>query len=188
MMKTNVLIVLTIIFGLSFDAATQARAAQDDARLDTLFGKLQVVTQAHDARIIELAIWEVWGQSGSATVDLLMQQAAQAMASRDDEHALNMLNTVVEQMPGFAEGWNKRATLYYMMGRMEESLADIERTLELEPRHFGALSGLGLVNSALGDDKAAYEAYQRALKVNPHLAHAKSEARRLRKKVKGEGI
>lgn len=165
-----------------------ARAAQDDARLDTLFGKLQVAGEANSAQRIEMTIWRVWSESGSATVDLLMQQASKAMARRDDAKALLLLNNIIDQMPGFAEGWNKRATLYYMMGRMAESRADIERTLELEPRHFGALSGLGLVNIELGNEKAALEAYQRALKVNPHLSHAKAELKRLLKKVKGQGI
>jgi tetratricopeptide (TPR) repeat protein len=179
-------IVLLCLLPMVF--AGPLRAAQDDARLDTLFGQLQVVTEAQSARLIELAIWQVWSESGSATVDLLMEQASNAMSRRENARALERLDAIVEQMPNFAEGWNKRATLFYMMNRMEQSRADIERTLQLEPRHFGALSGLGLVNSALGNDKAAYDAYQRALKVNPHLSHAQAESKRLKKKVKGEGI
>jgi tetratricopeptide (TPR) repeat protein len=178
----------TLVILLSPGISGPAGAAQDDVRLDTLFGELQVVTEANSAHIIQMTIWRVWSESGSDTVDLLMQQASKAMSRRDNAKALLLYNSIVDQMPGFAEGWNRRATLYYMMGRMEESRADIERTLELEPRHFGALSGLGLVNISLGNEKAAYDAYQRALKVNPHLSHAKAESKRLRKKIKGEGI
>lgn len=166
--------------------AGPARADQNDERLDELFGQLQVIETPHEARLIESVIWQVWLESGSPTVDLLMGEAMAAMSEDRPVEALGLLNSIVEQKPDFAEGWNKRATLYYVLGRYEESIADVERTLALEPRHFGALGGLGLIFDQLDDDAGALDAYERALKVNPHLPHARARIDSLRQKVRGQ--
>jgi tetratricopeptide (TPR) repeat protein len=156
--------------------------------LDSLFGALHATTEAGEARRIERQIWQLWIASGSDTIDLLMHRGAQAMAQGDYQVALDMFDRIVELDPEFAEGWNKRATLYYLMGAFEASVADIQRTLGLEPRHFGALSGLGMIYSALDDDERALKAYRKALEANPHLSGARAAVIRLRKKLKGEGI
>lgn len=165
-----------------------AQADQNDPRLDTLFGLLQDEEAEHSARVVEQRIWGVWLESDSPTVSLLLSQGTKAMHERRFEAALQAFNSVVELEPEFAEGWNKRATLYYLMGRYEESIADVEKTLDLEPRHFGALSGLGLIYMQLEDEENALEAYEQALVVNPHLPLAKLEVKRLRKKVRGNRI
>ena len=95
---------------------------------------------------------------------------------------------MVNYDPDFAEGWNKRATVLYFLGRFEESIADIQKVLVLEKRHFGALSGLGLCYEALGDEEAALEAYLRALQVNPHLQFLPEKIERLRKNIRRRNI
>ena len=168
--------------------APPALARQDDSRLDELFARLQATADPVEARALEAVIWRLWTRSGSDAVDLLMGRGRQAMASGAYEAALRVLNRVVEIDPDFAEGWNRRATLYYLMGEFGPSVADIQRTLALEPRHFGALSGLGMIYTALDDDDGALKAYAKALEVNPHLAGARAAVTRLKKKLKGEGI
>jgi tetratricopeptide (TPR) repeat protein len=133
-------------------------------------------------------IWSVWLESGSPTVDLLMKKGVGAMGEGQAEPALAMFNAIIELAPDYAEGWNKRATLHYLMGRFEDSIADCERTLKLEPRHFGALSGLGMIYLQLEQDAKALEAYKRALAVHPQLPRLRSEVERLTKKVRGDRI
>ncbi len=168
--------------------APAALARQDDPRLDDLFAKLQSTDNPREALILQQQIWQVWTLSGSDTVDVLMSRGNQAMAAGQYEAALKLFNSVIELDPEFAEGWNKRATLYYLMGRYNDSVADIQHTLVLEPRHFGALSGLGMIYDAIDDDEGALKAFREALSVNPHLPGARHAVIRLRKKLKGEGI
>lgn len=181
----TVSVILLIVLGL---AARPAGADQNDAHLDPLFKHLRATDTAADAQVIEAAIWGLWLQSGSDTVDLLMQRSIAAMQTRQFGVSLALLDTIVEMAPDFAEGWNKRATVYFLMGRLEESLDDVDRTLRLEPRHFGALAGLGMINMQLGEEQAALSAYQRARAVHPHLANIGSEIKRLKKKLQGEKI
>lgn len=169
-------------------AAAPALADQNDPRLDVLFGQLKQVKTLPEAKAIEAQIWTTWLESDSATVTLLTHRALQAMNEGRLEDALRTLDDLVQIAPEFAEGWNKRATVLYLLERYQDSLADVERTLELEPRHFGALSGRGLIYNALGEEAKALEAYERALEVNPHIPHARSEVKRLKKKVRGERI
>ena len=180
--------ILALLLPLTVAWTDAARSDQTDPRLDELFVHLQDVETSTQARLIEQLIWGVWLESESPTLQLLMGRVVAAMGERDLRTALELLHSIVAIAPDYAEGWNKRATVYYLLGRYEESLADVERTLALEPRHFGALSGLGLIYSQLKDDASALDAYERALKVNPHLDQAKSEVKRLRRKVKGERI
>ena len=165
-----------------------AWADQTDKRLDELFARLQTTETSEEATRIEQAIWAIWLDSGSATTDLLMEHALAVMAAQDYPEALRLLDAVVELDPDYAEGWNKRATIYYLMGKPAKSLADVEHTLALEPRHFGALSGMGEIFLELGDDAKALDAFQRALEVDPHLAGAKAQVKRLERKVKGDQI
>ena len=176
------------IVAAGLGCAPPAVARQDDARLDGLFTRLQATANAGEADLIQRAIWRLWTLSGSETVDLLMNRGAGAMARGDYEAALDVLDRVVDLDADFAEGWNRRATLFYLMGEYKASVADVERTLRLEPRHFGALSGLGLIYSALEDDERALKAYRKALEVNPHLRGARAAVILLKRKLEGEGI
>jgi tetratricopeptide (TPR) repeat protein len=165
-----------------------ARADQTDPRLGELFGQLHSVEDPRQAHVIEQMIWGVWLDSKSPTLQLLMGRVIKAMGQRNLTQALELLHSVVAVAPDYAEGWNKRATVYFMMGDYKASISDVERTLDLEPRHFGALSGLGLIYTHLKDNAGALDAYERALLVNPHLGQAKAEVKRLKRKVKGEEI
>lgn len=171
---------------LSF--AVPVPAAQDDPRLDTLFSQLKGSPDAPAANGVEQSIWEIWHESGDRTIDGILADGLRAMASRDHLGALEAFDRIVMLAPGFAEGWNKRATVHYLMGNYAASAADIEKTLVLEPRHFGALSGLGLVKLALGDEAAALEAFEAALAVHPRLPGADTHIRALREKLKGRPI
>ena len=101
------------------------------------------------------------------------------------EGALEKFNEVILLAPDFAEGWNKRATVFYLMKKFDHSVIDIAQTLKLEPRHFGAFSGLGLINQAIGQTRAAIKAYQQALGLNPHLFGLKEKIERMKKKLYG---
>ena len=168
--------------------AFAASAAQNDARLDGLFERLESATTPGEARLVEEAIWQIWLISNDARANRLMARGIGAMNRGEYARALAAFDDIVKILPGFAEGWNKRATVHYLMGSHQESLGDIVRTLALERRHFGALSGRGLVNLALGREAAALEAFEAALRIYPHLPGTKSHAKALREKLKGKAI
>ncbi len=165
-----------------------ARADQSDVRLDILFQKLQSVSDPEDAGALQQEIWRIWFEHDDPAVVLLMQQGQGAMGRRDYASALRSFNQVVVLQPDFAEGWNARATLYYLTGRYQDSLADIEQTLAREPRHFGALSGRGLVYVALEEWDLALESFEAALTVNPHMPGAKQNAEAIRRDLKERDI
>ena len=161
--------------------AGPATADQKDARLPDLFKNLRGAASLETAQVIEVQIWHIWFQYDDNAIVLLMAQGENAMGRRDYDSALRSFNQVIQIAPGFAEGWNRRATLYYLMGRHEDSLADIEKTLALEPRHFGALAGRGLVYSALEEPDLALRSFEAALAVNPHMVGARINAEAIRK-------
>jgi tetratricopeptide (TPR) repeat protein len=151
-----------------------APADQQDRRLDRLFDRLQQTADQTEAAVIQHRIWQLWFQSDSDDVNKLMRAGQVAMGQGNYRDALEAFDRVVELAPDFAEGWNRRATLHYLMDNYDASVADVRRTLTLEPRHFGALSGLGLISIRLGYTDQAVEAFRRALDVNPHLPGAKA--------------
>ena len=118
-------------------------------------------------------------------VDRLMAQGIVAMQEAHYDLALRAFDRMVEQAPDFAEGWNKRATVHYLMGDWTASVLDIERTLALEPRHFGALFGLGLIYDALEQPEAALRSYQAALDLNPNSESARVRIEELRRQLQG---
>ncbi len=183
MVRIAALVVLVLGFAL---APVEAR--QDDPRLDALFERLLATSELAEARRIEASIWEIWSETGDETLDALLVRGRVAMNIRNFAAALESFDAIVESAPDFAEGWNMRATLFYNMQRYVESVRDVERTLELEPRHFGALSGMGLISMALGDEAAALDWFERTLEVNPHALGAKHTVRLLREKLRGEAI
>jgi tetratricopeptide (TPR) repeat protein len=149
-----------LAFG-SLTLSTGASADQTDSRLPALFEQLQQAKTPAEAATIEGVIWAIWTESGNKELDRLMMEGMAAMAVRDYATALADFDEVTNRAPQFAEGWNRRATLLYLLGDLQSSLDDIGRVLKLEPRHFGALAGLGLVNLGLDHEEAARDASAR---------------------------
>jgi tetratricopeptide (TPR) repeat protein len=141
-----------------------ARAQQ----IDDLFDRLKTVKTQEDGDEIVAQIWKLWQQSGSPELDAAMQHAVLVMG-QVPALAMPILDDIVARAPDWAEGWNKRATVHYLMGEYDRSLADIDRVLALEPRHFGALAGMGLIRIEKGETREALAAFRRALAVNPFL-------------------
>ena len=177
---------LALLAAVVFAPAVEAR--QDDGRLDGLFARLQVTDNPSEADTIEAMIWGLWTAAEDDELDRLMILGIGAMSAGRFGQALDSFNAIIEGDPDFAEGWNKRATLYYLMGRYDESIADVERTLVLEPRHFGALSGMGLIYTELDDAKTALSWFEQAIEVNPYMPGIALRAAYLRKLLGGEPI
>ncbi len=156
--------------------------------LDTLFEGLKIAPDAESAKAIEDRIWALWMVSGSDTCNLLMGRAKAAAEGKDYDLAVKLLDAVIELKPGYTEGWNRRATLYFLEKDYGHALADLREVLVREPRHFGALSGIGLILQEIGDDKHALEAYRRALAINPHLENIDEIVKTLREKVEGRDL
>ncbi len=140
-------------------------------QLDILFAHLR--RPGVPSEPVELKIWALWAASDSPTAEVLLQQAARAIDDRAPAEALSILDRLVGAFPDYAEAWNKRATLYFMMKRDDQALKDLEKVLDLEPRHFGALAGRGVILERQRKYSAAREAYEQALAVNPTLEQVK---------------
>jgi tetratricopeptide (TPR) repeat protein len=176
---------LCIVWIAAVVGAAAPAGAQSNAPLDALFDRLHKTQSEEEAAAITRAIWALWSTSDDSNVNELMQQGLIAMQRQDLDAALDRFDQMVKYAPEFAEGWNKRATVYFMRGEFEESVKDIEQTLKLEPRHFGALSGLGMIYEELDRNDQALKAFEAALEANPFLPGAKQQVDALRKKLKG---
>ena len=176
-------VALAFVAGMLLADSNPADADQDDPRLPTYFEQLAGAPDPLSARTIEMEIWRIWYENDDEETFRLLIEGDQAMKRGDYEAALADFNAVIERDPDFAEGWNRRATLRYMMGDYEGSMADIDETLLREPRHFGALAGLGLVNMELGREEQALDAFERALVVNPQMTGPRANAEFLRRKI-----
>ncbi len=163
-------------------------AAQDDPRLDALLTQLHETLDEHLAMRLEQEIWTVWLHADDPELDALMRGGRVLMLRGDNTGAVRVFNRLIERAPDFAEAWNKRATVYYLMGRLDDSIADCMRVLELEPRHFGALAGLGLIHTALDDPRTALHWYREALKHNPHMHSIRERAEDLSDELEGEPV
>lgn len=155
------------------------------AELDELFVKLGAAKSVEEAHPFEQRIMVRWNQSGSATVDMLLAWADTAIKAKNFPRALDLLDQLVVLKPDFAEGYNRRATVYYMLDDYTRSMADIRTTLGLEPRHFGALSGLGMILAEIGEKPRAEEIFRRALSVHPQFSQVKEQLEKLEAEDKG---
>lgn len=168
-----------------------AALSQDTAEanvLDKLFAELKRERNPQAAERISKRIWNEWHKSGSASIDLMMKWSNDAVAAQKYDVALDFLDEVVTLQPGFAEGWNRRATVHFIMRNFGKSMADIERTLELEPRHFGALSGMAQIMKDTGRKELALRAWQRVLDIYPMMRSAQGEIAALSEELAGESI
>jgi tetratricopeptide (TPR) repeat protein len=156
--------------------------------VDALYERLARAKSPEEAKGIAGAIERAQLRSGSDTADLLMSRAVQALQGGNKEVALRLLTSVVTISPDYVEGWNKRATLYFMQDDYVRAVADIAETIKREPRHFGAWMGLGAILKETGEKKRAYEAFKRALVVYPQLEAAQKAVDELKTEVEGRDI
>lgn len=194
--------VLLLIVGLgvvaptlpSFSQSSAAAVApamtryEKAAALDKLFEELRRERKEMAAERIASRIRDNWFDSGSASIDAMMQWSQEAIEAKKYGVALDFLDRVTVLQPDYAEGWNRRATVHFLMNNYRKSMADIDRTLRLEPRHFGALSGMGSILKQSGRKELALDAYERALSIYPMMRNAQKEVAELSEELAGEGI
>ncbi|HLO75696.1 MAG TPA: tetratricopeptide repeat protein [Magnetospirillum sp.] len=189
MKRILVCVALVMLLGASMSCSTDQTARDGrPTNLDALFQRLQATQDDEEAHLIEVTIRHVWAQSGRQTVDALMRQAAEAVHSGHTEDALAALDQVVSIAPNYVEGWNLRATVHYLRDEYGQAVVDIEHVLALEPRHFGALAGLGRILLELEDRKGALKAFDAALALNPHLTDIRKKSNELREQLAGVPI
>jgi predicted Zn-dependent protease len=166
------------------------RPQTGDAKIniDKLFEALKIAPTEESAKYVENRIWALWLAAGGDTSNLLMGRVKTAIEKKEFDVALKLLNAIIDLKPDYVEAWNRRATIYFNTKDYISAIADIHEVLAREPRHFGALAGLGTIMQELGDDKAALEAYRRALAVHPKLEKIPDIVKRLTEKVEGRDI
>ena len=170
--------IIAVLILLAYSLASPAD--QNDPALDDLFEQLAVTTSDEEASNITREIWQRWTANDDPDVSQLMQIGIRALNYSTYRKALQSFDRVIEIAPEFAEGWNKRATLYYHIKEYRRSIDDIKKTLRLEPRHFGAWSGLGLVSIAQENYAGALAAFKKALSINPHIPNIRRYVQKLK--------
>ncbi len=158
--------VISIIIFLLL-SITSVKADQNDPRLNNLFKKLNKTENQQEISDIIKDIWDIWYEVDDPKVIEYFEKGIQAMRIRNYPLAVRFFNNLIEEDPNFAEAWNKRATVYFMMGDFDKSMQDIIKTLELEPRHFGALDGMGLIFIHQGQYQQAIDVYDKMLEIFP---------------------
>ncbi len=170
--------IIAVLILLAYSLASPAD--QNDPALDGLFERLAITTSDEEASNITHEIWQRWTANDDPNVSQLMQIGIRALNYSTYRKALQSFDRVIEIAPEFAEGWNKRATLYYHIKEYRRSIDDIKKTLRLEPRHFGAWSGLGLVSIAQENYSGALAAFKKALSINPHIPNIRRYVQKLK--------
>ena len=158
--------VISIIIFLLL-SITSVKADQNDPRLNNLFKKLNKTENQQEISDIIKDIWDIWYEVDDPKVIEYFEKGIQAMRIRNYPLAVRFFNNLIEEDPNFAEAWNKRATVHFMMGDFDKSMQDIIKTLELEPRHFGALDGMGLIFIHQGQYQQAIDVYDKMLEIFP---------------------
>lgn len=174
---------MTLMLMVLLTIVAPAGAGQGCVRLDPLFQALRATTDTAYAESLEEHIWDLWLANPNAEMIQVMRAGVFSFNNDDYRTALSAFDRVVVLDPTYAEGWNKRAAAHYMLGQNQEALEDLRRALSLEPRHFGALTELGLVYLAVGHPNAALRAFDAALAINPHLGRVRQQADSLRRTV-----
>ena len=181
-------VLAAVLLAASLAGPPGVAADQRDPRLADLFTALAGAPGPAQALRVEGAIWKIWLDGGDPALDTVMARGIAAMTANRLRDAADRFTELILAAPEFAEAWNKRATVYYLMDRYEDSVRDIERTLALEPRHFGAISGMGLIFLERGDEEGALGAFEKVLEIHPHAPGARFHAERLRKRLEGRRI
>ena len=166
-----------------------AKADQRDPQLDQLFSALQRTTNQTMVDNLVAEIWQRWTAfEDDPRATNMMAVGIQQMNLGQLDNAERIFSNLAQSYPEHAEVWNKRATVRFMRGNDSGSRQDIARVIDLEPRHFGALSGLGMINMRAGDLPAALQAFEAAVRVNPHMDQAEAMIRNLRAKLRGRAL
>ncbi|PPR46650.1 MAG: hypothetical protein CFH19_01068 [Alphaproteobacteria bacterium MarineAlpha5_Bin9] len=160
MKKILIILILFINFELLAD--------QNDSRLNDLFQELKKSSNEQQINEITGKIWDIWLETNDVQIEKYFTQGLKYLNSNNYQLAIISFTKVININPNFAEAWNKRATVYYILGDFDSSVSDIEKTLKLEPRHFGALDGLALIFLSIQDYQNAYKIYDRILKIFPN--------------------
>ena len=181
----NVLVAFLAAFTLAACGVSGHAPPRTDPQLDTLFSQLEQAPDDAAAARVESQIWAHWADSGSPTVNILVERAAAAEGEGNAELAERFLEQASDLAPSFAEPWNRRANIAYRAHDYSGAIAAIQETLKREPRHFGALAGLGLIYEELNQPRAALEAFRAALAIHPHYETARQGVRRLESRVEG---
>ena len=171
--------ILIVSISLLF-ASKIALADQNDPRLNNLFKKLNETENQDEIRDLISDIWNIWYEVDDPKVIEYFEKGIQAMNLRNYPLAIRFFNNLIEEDPNFAEGWNKRATVHFMMGNFDQSMQDIIRTLELEPRHFGALDGMGLIFIHQGQFQQAIDVYDKMLEIFPFSVKTMDKKERIK--------
>jgi tetratricopeptide (TPR) repeat protein len=181
----NVLFALLAAFSLAACGVSGHAALRADPQLDALFTQLEQAPDDAGAARVESQIWQHWSDSGSPTVNILVERAAAAEGEGNAELAERFLEQASDLAPNFAEPWNRRANIAYRAHDYSGAIAAIQETLKREPRHFGALAGLGLIYEEMNQPRAALDAFRAALAIHPHYEIARQGVRRLESRVEG---
>jgi tetratricopeptide (TPR) repeat protein len=169
-------------------AKPHAALRQEGQNLDFLFRALKVAPDETTAEAISNRIWDIWLDAGGDTTSLLMSRVRKAIDGKDLDLALRLLDAVVAFKPDYVEAWNERATVYYLKKDYGRSLSDLAQVLAREPRHFGALFGLGIILQEFGEERRALEVYRRALEIDPHMQRVPAMVKELSEKLEGRDI
>ena len=156
--------------------------------IEFLFSALKAAPTPEAAKAVEARIWALWIVSPSDTATLLMSRVRTAIEAKNFDLAVKLLDSIVVLRPDYIEAWNRRATIHYIRKDFTRSIADIRQTLAREPRHFGALAGLGLIMQELGEDRRALEIYRKAIEINPQMPRIPDLIKSLTEKVEGRDI
>lgn len=170
----------------SVDPAASSTFTTPAQRLDKLFSELKHEGNADSARGIADQIRREWQDSGSASINLLIQWADKAISEEKNAAALDFLDEAIRLKPDYVEGWNRRATLHFKMGNYRKSMSDINQVLAIEPRHFGALAGMAAILAQSGRDEMALRAWERFLDIYPTERQAQKEMGDLAEKLTGQ--
>ena len=163
----------TLIVFLLF--AFSIKADQNDARLEDLFEILSKTESDNQINAVTSSIWDIWHETNDPLIEADFYRGLESMRTGDLLMAVAFFTRVIDKNPNFAEGWNKRATVYYMLGKFDASMMDIHETLKLEPRHFGAMDGMGLIFIHLEQFDKAIDIYDQMLKIFPNNSSTKQK-------------
>ena len=167
------MLVRTLIVFLFFSCSL--KADQNDARLEDLFDILSKTESEDQINQVISSIWDIWHETNDPLIEADFYRGLESMRTGDLMMAVAFFTRVIDKNPNFAEGWNKRATVYYMLGKFDASMMDIHETLKLEPRHFGAMDGMGLIFIHLEQFDKAIDIYNRMLEIFPNNSSTKQK-------------